>query len=81
MRSNLLDFSPQYLHLKHLKPHQRWSLPVVVGGPCDAMRSGLGMTITLQGYPMSVTQHHFNLEKLYNFILVVVYSFVSFPSN
>jgi len=25
------------------------------GGPCDAMRSGIRMTITLQGHPMSMT--------------------------
>jgi len=36
--------------------------PVVVGGPCNAMRSGIGMTITLQGHSMSVTQHYYNLE-------------------
>jgi len=42
--------------------HQRWSPPVVVGGPCDAMRSGIGMTITLPGHPMSVIQHYFNHE-------------------
>jgi len=64
-----------------LKFHQRWSPPVVVGRPCDVMHSRIGMTITLPGHPMSVTQHYFNLEKLYNFILVVVYSFASFTSN
>jgi len=32
------------------------------GGPCDATRSGIGMTITLPGHPMSVTQHGYNLE-------------------
>jgi len=36
--------------------------PVVVGGPCVAMRSGIGMTITFPGHPMSVTQHYYNLE-------------------
>jgi len=35
---------------------------VVVGGPCDAMRSGIGMTITFPGHPMSVTPHYFNHE-------------------
>jgi len=28
----------------------------------DAMRSGIGMNITLPGHPMSVTQHYFNHE-------------------
>jgi len=60
------------------KSHQKWSPPVVVGGPCDAMRLGIGMTITIPGYPMSVTRHYFNHEYLYNFIRVVVYSFASF---
>jgi len=36
--------------------------PVVVGGPCDAMRSGIGITITLPGHPISMTQHYFNHE-------------------
>jgi len=30
--------------------------------PCDAMRSGIGMTITFPGHPMSVIQHDFNHE-------------------
>jgi len=46
----------------HFKSHQRWSPPVVVGGPCDAMRSGVRMTITLPGHSMSVTQHYFNYK-------------------
>jgi len=46
-----------------------------------ALRAGIGMTSNLPGQSMSVTQHYFNHEKLYNFIRVVVYSFVSFPSN
>jgi len=36
---------------------------VVVGGSCDAMRSGIGMTITLPGHRMSATQHYFNLDN------------------
>jgi len=70
MRSNLPDFSSQCSHLNaSFKSHQRWSPLVVVGRLCDAMRSEIGMTITLPGYPMSVIQHYFNLEKLYNFWL------------
>jgi len=42
----------------------------VMGEPWDAMRSGIEMTITLPGHPMSVTQHYFNLEHLYNFWLL-----------
>jgi len=57
MRSNLPDFSSQFSHLTASR-----SPPVVVGGPCDAMRSGIGMTINLPGHPMSVTQHYFNHE-------------------
>jgi len=62
MRSNLPDFSSQCCIWLHLKSHQRWSPPVLVGGPCDAMRSWIGMTITLPGHPLSVTQHYFNQE-------------------
>jgi len=51
---------------------------VVAGGPCDALRMGIGMTINRRGHPMSGTQHSM---KLYNLIWVVVYSFASFPSN
>jgi len=28
---------------------------VVVGGPCDALRAGIGMTINIPGHCMSVT--------------------------
>jgi len=35
---------------------------VAVGGPYDAMCSGIGMAITLPGHPMSVIQHYFNHE-------------------
>jgi len=30
--------------------------PVVVGGPCNTLCTGIGMTINFPGYPMSVTQ-------------------------
>jgi len=39
-----------------------WSPLVVVGGPCDGLRLGIGMTINFPGHPMSVTQHYFNHE-------------------
>jgi len=39
-----------------LSPHQMWSLHVVVSRLCD-LHAGIGMTINLQGHPMSVIQH------------------------
>jgi len=38
------------------------SPPVVVSGPCDALCTGIGMTINLPVHLMSVTQQYFNHE-------------------
>jgi len=46
------------LFSRHLKSHQWWSPPAMVGGPC-ALRAGIGMTINLPGHPKSVTRHLF----------------------
>jgi len=32
------------------------------GGPCDALRAWIGMTINLPGHLMSMTQHYFSHE-------------------
>jgi len=63
----------------HLKSHQWWSPPVVVGGPCGALRAGIGMTINLPGYLMSVTQHYLVMNDAH--IIRFIYSFASFSSD
>jgi len=45
---------------RSLCPFNDGRLRVVVGGPCDELRAGIGMNINFPGQPMSVTQHNFN---------------------
>jgi len=54
MRSNLPDsvFASDCI----FSPTKCGRPPVVVGGPCDALRSGIGMTTNLPGHFISVTQ-------------------------
>jgi len=52
--ANLIRFRQnQTLAYPHKHSTAMWSPPVVVDGPCDALRAGIGMIINLPGHPMS----------------------------
>jgi len=62
-----------------LSPTNGGRPPVVVGGPCNALRAGIEMTINLPGHLMSVTRRYFTNNC--SFIWVAVCSFELFSCN
>jgi len=48
----------------------------MVGGPYDALRAGIGMTINLPGHPMSVTQCYLSMNntRFSGYLLICIIS-------